>query len=59
MINQNMGLYTLLISGFLHPRTIRQIDDGRKVDQAKQKSLRGLPEHTLQDLGFYTVQIRA
>lgn len=59
MINQIMGLYTPLISGFLHPRTIRRIDDGRKVDQEKQKSLRGLPENTLQDLGFYTVQIRA
>ena len=59
MINQIMSLYTPLISGFLRPRTIRRIDDGRKVDQAKQKSLRGLPEHTLQDLGFYTVQIRA
>ncbi len=54
MINEIMGLYTPLISGFLRPRTIRRIEDGRKVDQAKQKSLRGLPEHTLEDLGFYS-----
>ena len=55
MINQFMGLYTPLIGGFLRPRSIRRIEDGRKVDQAMQKSLRGLPEHTLQDLGFYSV----
>jgi hypothetical protein len=55
MINEIMGLYTPLISGFLRPRTIRWIEDGRVVDQAKLKSLRGLPEHTLQDLGFYSV----
>ncbi len=59
MINEIMNFYTPLISALQRPRTIRRIDDGRKVDQEKQKSLRGLPERTLQDLGFYTVQIRA
>ncbi len=58
MINQIMDLYTPLMSGFHRPRTIRRIDDGRKVDQEKQKTLQGLPEHTLEDLGFYTDQIR-
>jgi hypothetical protein len=59
MINEFLDLYTPLMSGLQRPRTIRRIDDGRKVDKEKQKSLRGLPEHTLQDLGLYTVQIRA
>ena len=55
MINEILDFYTPLISGLQRPRTIRRIDDGRKVDQEKQKSLRCLPERTLQDLGFYTV----
>ena len=59
MINKIMDLYTPLMSGLQRPRAIRRIDDGRKVGQEKQKSLYGLPEHTLQDLGFYSVQIRA
>ena len=58
MINQIMGFYISLVGGFMHPRTIRRIDDGCKVDHAKQKSLRGLPEHTLQDLGFYSAQMK-
>jgi hypothetical protein len=59
MINVITDLYTPLMSGLQRPRTIRRIDDGRTVDREKQKSLRGLPEHTLQDLGFYTGQTRA
>ena len=58
MINQIMDSYLSLVGGFLRSRTIRRLDDGCKVDHAKQKSLRCLPEHTLQDLGFYSAQMK-
>ncbi len=47
-----MGIFNPLMNSFLRPRTIRRIDDGRRVDQTKQKSLQGLPEQTLRDLGY-------
>lgn len=54
MVYDFMGIFNPLMSTFLRPRTIRRIDDGRRVDQAWQHSLQGLPEQTLRDLGYTT-----
>lgn len=39
-------------STFLRPRSIRRIDNGRRVNQATAKDLRGLSEATLRDMGY-------
>ncbi|MBT3556136.1 MAG: hypothetical protein HN644_05205 [Rhodospirillales bacterium] len=54
MMRDIMGLYTPLLSNFLRPRTIRRIDDGRKVERTLHNDLKSLPEHTLKDMGFYS-----
>lgn len=49
----SMGLVDPFINRFLRPRTIRRIDDGRRVtDEAQLNGLKDLPENTLRDLGF-------
>lgn len=40
------------LSTFLRPRSIHRIDDGRRVNQATAKDLRGLSESTLRDMGY-------
>lgn len=44
-----------LFGGFPTSRPIRQIKDGRRVDWAVERDLRGLPERTLRDIGYTSV----
>ena len=49
-----MDLLSPIFGGFPRPcaRPIRRLKDGCRVDQATERDLQGLPEHTLRDIGF-------
>lgn len=52
MRNEIVGIMSPFLSAFLRPRTIHRIEDGRRVNEAVARDLRGLSETTLQDIGF-------
>mgnify|MGYP006928327030 CR=1 FL=1 len=47
-----VDIFNPLFGGFPPHRPIRRINDGRRVDGATERDLRGLPEHTLRDIGY-------
>jgi len=51
-MRMDMMGFDSFLSALLCPRSIRRIDNGRRVNQHTARDLSGLSEATLQDLGF-------